>query len=536
MTKQNIFIDDIYWERVQLFVKGHFEGVKPTRNFLLRNLTETKLLNANHVNIQGSTFEARFNIAILEKGNFLGTGNYILINRQEDEYVCQINPKFLLKKYGKSFQRYNNKEIKSYVIVPAISQEINEFIFKVQYKSEIKKISKLKQLSYILHKALRKISFNVRDKIYLSVFNISKTVYKNNKNHVLFTSDSRANMSGNFKFIYEEMLKQQLDKKLVIHSIFKPNIANRRSFIDKLKFPYFLGKSKYILVDDYHPMIYKLQFRENQEIVQVWHAVGAFKTVGFSRTGKKGGPFIDSIGHRNYSKAYVSSNNDILYYAEAFGIEEHRVIPTGVPRTDVLFDESYKTRIKQSLETKLPIIKNKKVILFAPTFRGNGHRTAHYPFFKINFARLASYCEEHQATVLFKMHPFVRNKLNIPAIYSKYFLDISNYREVNDVLFITDILISDYSSLIYEFSVFKKPMLFYAFDLEDYIYTRDFYEPYETFVPGKIVKTFDELILALENNDFELEKVKPFLNKNFKYKDGKSSERLVKDLFNKFFQ
>ena len=49
--------------------------------------------------------------------------------------------------------------------------------------------------------------------------------------------------------------------------------------------------------------------------------------------------------------------------------------------------------------------------------------------------------------------------------------------------------------------------------MEDYIYTRDFYEPYETFVPGKIVKTFDELILALENNDFELEKVKPFLNK-----------------------
>lgn len=88
--------------------------------------------------------------------------------------------------------------------------------------------------------------------------------------------------------------------------------------------------------------------------------MGAFKTVGFSRTGKKGGPFIDSIGHRNYSKAYVSSNNDILYYAEAFGIEEHRVIPTGVPRTDVLFDESYKTRIKQSLETKLPIIKIKK--------------------------------------------------------------------------------------------------------------------------------------------------------------------------------
>ena len=93
MTKQNIFIDDIYWERVQLFVKGHFEGVKPTRNFLLRNLTETKLLNANHVNIQGSTFEARFNIAILEKGNFRYRQLYIN-QPTRDEYVCQINPKF----------------------------------------------------------------------------------------------------------------------------------------------------------------------------------------------------------------------------------------------------------------------------------------------------------------------------------------------------------------------------------------------------------------------------------------------------------
>ena len=66
MTKQNIFIDDILGTCPTLR-QGHFEGVKPTRNFLLRNLTETKLLNANHVNIQGSTFEARFNIAILEK-------------------------------------------------------------------------------------------------------------------------------------------------------------------------------------------------------------------------------------------------------------------------------------------------------------------------------------------------------------------------------------------------------------------------------------------------------------------------------------
>src|SRR5699024_4716513 len=158
-----------------------------------------------------------------------------------------------------------------------------------------------------------------------------------------------------------------------------------------------------------------------------------------------------------------------------------------------------------------------------PTFRGNGHRSAHYPFFKIDFTRLADYCSKNNTIVLFKMHPFVKNKLNIPKIYEQYFKDISDFREVNDILFITDILISDYSSLVYEFALFKRPMLFYAFDLEDYVTSRDFYETYQEFVPGKIVETFDELVKALQNNDFEENKIQSFLEKHFSYQDGRSS-------------
>ncbi len=97
-------------------------------------------------------------------------------------------------------------------------------------------------------------------------------------------------------------------------------------------------------------------------------------------------------------------------------------MPTGVPRTDVLFDEAYATQIKQEMEDELPIIKGKKVILFAPTFRGSGHGTAHYPFFKIDFERLARYCEKNNAVVLFKMHPFVKNRLNIADKHKQYLL------------------------------------------------------------------------------------------------------------------
>lgn len=560
MAKNKLYIDNIYWERVQLFIKGHAEGINIKEgDFLLRNLTETKELKANNVEISDNNFTCRFNVAILDDGYYLPSGEYLLVNKQDLEYIATINndvvkdfynnldeielekydnletttqkTNFLLKDYTKHFRKGGNSQKTVFTLAPQISSEVNEFVFKVAVKLPPKKENKLAQKYRETKKKYKKVAFNIRNTTFKTIFYTTRFLHMRKGNTVLFTSDSRSEMSGNFKFVYDEMLRQNLDDKYKIHSLFKPNISERRNFTDKFKFPYLLGKADYIFVDDFHPMLYKVNFRKSQEIIQVWHAVGAFKTVGFSRTGKKGGPFFDSYNHRNYTKAYVSSETDIPFYAEAFGIKERNIIPTGVPRTDIFFDKSFKKETIEKMENLLPEIKGKNVILFAPTFRGSGHHTAHYPFFKIDFERLAKYCEDNNTVVLFKMHPFVRNRLHIKNEYRKYFIDISDLREVNDVLFITDILISDYSSLIYEFAVFKRPMLFYAFDLEDYITTRDFYENYESFVPGKIVESFDELINSLYEKDYDQYKVEPFLNKHFKYQDGRSSERLVRHLF-----
>ncbi|HHW5499845.1 TPA: teichoic acid ribitol-phosphate polymerase TarL [Staphylococcus aureus] len=559
MVKSKIYIDKIYWERVQLFVEGHSENLDlEDSNFVLRNLTETRTMKANDVKIDGNQFVCRFNVAILDNGYYLPEDKYLLVNEQELDYIAQLNPdvindayqnlkpeqeeyneletqngkiNFLLQTYLKEFRKGGISKKTVYTVTPEISSDVNEFVLDVVVTTpEVKNIYIVRKYKE-LRKYFRKQSFNTRQFIFKAIFNTTKFFHLKKGNTVLFTSDSRPTMSGNFEYIYNEMLRQNLDKKYDIHTVFKANITDRRGIIDKFRLPYLLGKADYIFVDDFHPLIYTVRFRRSQEVIQVWHAVGAFKTVGFSRTGKKGGPFIDSLNHRSYTKAYVSSETDIPFYAEAFGIKEKNVVPTGVPRTDVLFDEAYATQIKQEMEDELPIIKGKKVILFAPTFRGSGHGTAHYPFFKIDFERLARYCEKNNAVVLFKMHPFVKNRLNIADKHKQYFVDVSDFREVNDILFITDLLISDYSSLIYEYAVFKKPMIFYAFDLEDYITTRDFYEPYESFVPGKIVQSFDALMDALDNEDYEGEKVIPFLDKHFKYQDGRSSERLVRNLF-----
>ncbi len=84
-----------------------------------------------------------------------------------------------------------------------------------------------------------------------------------------------------------KLLRQKVDFDYDIKTVFKANITDRRKWRDKFRLPYLLGKADYIFVDDFHPLIYTVRFRPSQEIIQVWHAVGAFKTVGFSRTGKK---------------------------------------------------------------------------------------------------------------------------------------------------------------------------------------------------------------------------------------------------------
>ena len=236
---------------------------------------------------------------------------------------------------------------------------------------------------------------------------------------------------------------------------------------------------------------------------------------------------MKSKAHKLYTHAIASSTHVAKFYAEAFGIAESKVYPTGVPRTDIFFDSEYKIEVKERMYKAFEQARGKKVILFAPTFRGNGAKSAHYPFGKINMQALGNYCKSTDSVVIFKMHPFVKTPIFIPDEFKDVMIDASEYREINDILFITDLLITDYSSVVYEASSLDIPMLFYAFDLDEYISSRDFYESFETFVPGKIVKTFGELIKAIETNDFEQEKVAPFRDKNFEYQDGGSTDRVI---------
>ena len=349
----------------------------------------------------------------------------------------------------------------------------------------------------------------------------------NKQNRVVFASESRQNLSGNMLYVLNKAKELDLTNgKKVLTSFIN---GNRLLFYARCAV--LLGSCDTVVTDDYFPLINRLRFSKKVRIIQLWHACGAYKTVGYSRCGKVGAPRLDGPSHRCYTHAIVSSEAMRRHYAEAFGIRQENVYATGIPRTDVFFDKDYAALKKSDLLSEYPLLNGKKIMIFAPTFRGNGKHSAHYPQEAVDLERLAEFCRNNGWVTIFKMHPFVNN-FTLPKGYDDVFIDMSSYREINDLLFLADLLITDYSSVIYEASLLDIGMLFYVFDLEEYTASRDFYEPFERYLAGKCAHNFDELLSALESGEFDKYKTLAFRAYSMDACDGSASERVARLIFN----
>lgn len=355
-----------------------------------------------------------------------------------------------------------------------------------------------------------------------------KRYHPGDRINLLFASSSRAELGGNEETIYNRLVERGLIDRFNCSFNFTASINDKRGPVSSLKLTKQLATNDIILIDDYFPFVYRFEYPKRVKFVQVWHACGAFKSLGFERMGKPGAPSINTRVHKCYTHMPVSSPHSALHHAEGFGLPESVFLPIGIPRTDIFFDEAYKKEISEKIYNEYSVLKKRdRIYLYAPTFRGENAKNAYFPMEMVDLERWGSFCKEHNAELLIKMHPFVSQSLGIPEQYKDYILDMSSYREVNDILFITDVLITDYSSIIYEFSLLRRPMYFYAFDQRMYESRRDFYEPYADIVPGEICKTFKGLLRALEKDQFDYAVLDAFVKKNFTYTDGKSTDRFI---------
>lgn len=343
------------------------------------------------------------------------------------------------------------------------------------------------------------------------------------QNRITFISMRRNELSGNFAFVYDKLKhRDDLDIKFILS--YSSSAVLPLSVV--IKFCFSCAVSRVIVLDEFTPQIHYLTLKKQTKLIQLWHACGAFKTFGFTRLGKPSGSPQTTKMHRSYDYVTVSSGYCKKCHSEGFGISDEKIVPTGIARTDVFFDDSYKSDIKRKFFEKYPTLQGKKIILFAPTFRGDVKETAYYPTERFDIEAVCKELGDDYAIIV-KHHPFVTEKQPIPQKYSSTVIDLSEQEELNDLLFVTDIIITDYSSLVFEAALLKIPMLFYVFDLKEYIKSRDFYFDLQLDSPGKLVYTLPELINAIKAEDFEAWRIEAFAHKFFDSFDGKSSERIA---------
>ncbi len=342
-------------------------------------------------------------------------------------------------------------------------------------------------------------------------------------NRILFASEARLSMGGNLLRIRDRMVERGLDRQFDFSYSFRvPHTADKWG---TLRVIYLLATSDIVLVDDYFGLLEPLHLAPETKIIQAWHAGSGFKNIGYSRFGSYGSPKLTNA-HRKYTYALTGSKHLVPVYAEAFGIEESAVIPTGLPRIDTFLDPVRTEALTKKFRLDYPHLAGKKVILFAPTFRGRGSQDAYYEYDLIDFAQLYDVCGE-DTVVLFRMHHFILTPVPIPAEYADRLFDFSHFPDTNDLLHLTDILITDYSSIIYEFALLDRPMLFLAYDKEIYGATRGFHRDYDQTAPGKVCDTFDELVKALRAEDYDLWKIDEFRRENFDAIDTHAADRVI---------
>jgi CDP-ribitol ribitolphosphotransferase len=286
-------------------------------------------------------------------------------------------------------------------------------------------------------------------------------------------------------------------------------------------------------VDDYFFPIYPVKKRPGVTIVQVWHACGAFKRFGRATLEAEWGAdqiFLKWVPiHSNYDLTLVSSASIAPIYAEAFGQPVETISAAfGIPRTDALLPSPRRDADERAVRERLGLRDGRTTILYAPTFRGADLKGAAAP-------ELLDIAALHRALggeyrLIVRLHPFVKSAMRIPPEVGDFVVDASAEPDANEVMLAGDILVSDYSSIIFEYALLNRPMAFLAPDLAAYERERGFFFDYRTGVPGPVMEETEQLARWIQAKQFDLQRVRAFAAASFDVMDGRATERFVSDV------
>ncbi len=308
---------------------------------------------------------------------------------------------------------------------------------------------------------------------------------------------------------------------------FTRNNTIRRPFDFFIKKPYHLATSAYVFLDnEFLPMAY-LHFPKNVKVIQLWHGTGTIKRFGQDvNTGtlKK----LEYRANQRITHLIVNSEAVKTEYASAFAVDPARIYVIGNPRTDRMLDHQYLTRKTEQFYRDYPEMQGKHCILYAPTFRD---AEVTDPKLHLDLQKTADSLAEDEVFFI-RLHPHIASHLKetLAGWQEKGIYNVSEYPEIATLLAAADVLITDYSSIVFEYCLLERPMLFFAYDLKEFEKTgRSFYRDYRSFVPGQVVETEEELLACLKERNYT--KKESFVRENFPLLDGNATSRLFALIF-----
>lgn len=328
------------------------------------------------------------------------------------------------------------------------------------------------------------------------------------QNKIVYISRQSEESPLDFRLICDELEKNNLEiKNVFLIKPIKNGLINKLEYLCHMfRQMYHIATAKIVLLDGYCILISVLKHKESLVIIQMWHAIGALKKFGYSILDKEEGrnkEIADVLKmHKNYTYVFTSGEECRKYYAEAFNqsIEKIKVFP--LPRIDLLLNTRYHDLIKENILKKYPQLnaKEKRVIVYAPTFRKNENDLNS----KIN--ELLNKIDYRKCNVILKPHPLSKvNINNSNVIFDKKFT-------TEDFFLVADVIITDYSAILFEALLLKKSLILYAYDYESYCQKRDFYIDYKKTFQSILCDNSDKVVERLSDPDYHSQNYNRFIS------------------------
>lgn len=346
------------------------------------------------------------------------------------------------------------------------------------------------------------------------------------RNKVFFVATHDDSDEGNVGIVAEHIRRLMPEKKLFFLT---KRDGIRHPFDFFIKKAFHMATAGTIFMDNHFmPMAYT-PISKKAKVVQLWHGTGTIKKFGLdAETGEVA--YLAGRANRRLTHLIVNSERTKKQYQTAFGVPEEKIYILGLPRTDRLLNLSWMENRRREFYRKYPELEKKRCILYAPTFRDE---EAASPKIALELSEMAENLAEDEVMML-RLHPHVAANFQMEnrEKYGGKIRDFSEFPGVTTLLAVADCLVTDYSSIIFEYCLRKKPICFYAYDLEKFKREgRNFYEDYESFVPGPVVRTQQELTRFLRDRNPDLSRINLFLEENYAYRDQNAVQRLLQLIF-----